>query len=126
MSHYAKNLLIFAAFTLGFILIAATAAQATCLPPLNPNLSPKIVASENARGCWVGWWCPDKSYYIAAATKNQCSLVSSRKAAAAWVSNPDVNALKFGLDPITDPTLRAVWEPEKDKLLAIRPPIVTD
>ena len=121
MSHYAKNLLIFAAFTLGFTLITAMSAQAICLPPLNPNLSPKIVASENAKGCWVGWWCPDKSYYIAAATKNRCGLDSSRKAVAAWASNPDVNALKFGLDPLTDPTLRAVWEPEKAKLLAIRP-----
>ena len=52
----------------------------------------------------------------AAATKQQRSLVGVKRAVATWATSPDVAALTFGQNPHTDPTLRAVWEPERSKL----------
>lgn len=97
-------------------------AAAQCLPPINAATHmPKWVVAENPRGCWVGWWCPDATQpYIAAATKKQCSLVGVKRAAAAWLSDPDAAALKFGSDPHTDPALLAVWKPDEKLLEAVR------
>ena len=98
------------------LLLFASTAQAACLPPLNTQtLTPKWVVSDNARGCWAGWYCGE-SLYVAAATKQQCSLVGVKRAVATWATSPDVAALTFGQNPHTDPALRAVWEPERSKL----------
>lgn len=105
--------------TIALMLVAST-AQAACLPPLNTaTLTPKWVVSDNARGCWAGWYC-GSSLYIAAATKQQCSLVGVKRATAAWLTDPTTQALTFGTNPHTDPILKAVWEPERAKLDAIK------
>lgn len=103
-------------------LLAASMAMAApaCLPPTS-NGMPVWAVSQNARGCWAGWWCSKDVQYIAAATKQQCNLVGVQRAVAAWLSAPTVEALAFGPDPATDPTLRAVWEPERAKLDTLRP-----
>lgn len=97
-------------------------AAALCLPPISPvTHMPKWVVEDNPRGCWAGWWCPGAATpYIAAATKQQCSLVGVKRAAAAWLSDPDAAALKFGTDPHTDPALLAVWKPDEKLLEAVR------
>ena len=102
------------------LLLCASTAQAACLPPLNTQtLTPKWVVSDNARGCWAGWYCGE-SLYVAAATKQQCSLVGVKRSVASWLTNPSAQALTFGQNPHTDPTLKAVWEPERSKLDAVK------
>lgn len=102
---------------LAISLLLTSQAYAACLPPIDSTtLTPKWVVSDNARGCWAGWKCPDGRLYIAAATKQQCSLVGVKRAVAAWATSPSEASLTFGQNPHTDPTLRAVWEPEKEKL----------
>lgn len=102
-------------------LLALPVGAAVCMPPLNPStLTPRWVVSDNPRGCWVGWWCPNGTPYIAAATKQQCGLVGVKRAVAAWVTSPSLDALTFGKDPFSDPELVDVWLPESSKLDAIR------
>lgn len=101
------------------LLLCACEAQAACLPPIGANLMPRWVVSENTKGCWAGWYC-GSSLYVAAATKQQCSLVGVKRAVAAWATDPSVQALTFGQNPHTDPVLRAVWEPERAKLDALK------
>jgi hypothetical protein len=81
---------------------------------------PKWAVSQNPRGCWAGWICPNGKAYVAAATKQQCSLVGVQRAVAAWLRNPEVNTLAFGSNPHADPALLAVWEPERAMLDALR------
>lgn len=97
-------------------------AAGQCLPAINPATHmPKWVVADNPRGCWAGWWCPGQARpYIAAATKQQCSLVGVKRATAAWLSDPSAAALKFGADPHTDPALLAVWKPDEKLLEAVR------
>jgi hypothetical protein len=109
-------------FAIALVLgLLASSVGAVCMPPLNPStLTPRWVVSDNPRGCWAGWWCPDGTPYIAAATKQQCSLVGVKRAVAAWLTSPSLDALTFGGDPFADPVLRDVWVPESSKLDAIR------
>ena len=103
------------------LLLCASQAQAACLPPISPQtLMPAMVTSDNPRGCWAGWKCPDGTLYIAAATARYCGLVGPKRLVAAWVTNPDASILTFGQNPHTDPVLRAVWEPERAKLDALK------
>jgi hypothetical protein len=103
-------------FALAGLALSASAGGA-CLPPsLN-----QIAAGSNPRGDWVGWWCPSGRPYVAACLKSTCSLVGSKRAVAAWVSNPSEPPLTFGRDPHQDAELRAVWEPERAKLDALKP-----
>ena len=102
------------------LVILAGPAWGICLPPVNPDTGmPKWVISDNPRGCWAGWWC-EKGPYIAAATKQQCSLVGVKRAVAAWATAPSLDAMYFGKDPFADQELRDVWVPESAKLDAIR------
>jgi hypothetical protein len=107
-------------------LILATAlvtasAQAACLPPLGTNGMPVWVVSQNPRGCWAGWWCSPTSPYIAAATAQQCSLAGVQRNVLNWLRSPNASVLDFGANPKQNAELRAVWEPERRMLDAIRP-----
>lgn len=93
-------------------------AQAACMPPMSFK---NIVAESNTKGDWIGYWCSPNTYYIAACVKSTCSLVGSKRAVADWISNPSLEKLTFGSDPITDPKLIAVWKPSFAKMEAIRP-----
>ena len=99
----------------------SASAHAACLPPIGKNGMPVWVVSTNPRGCWAGWWCSPTSPYIAAATRQQCSLSGVQQNVAKWLKAPDVRALDFGANPTKDADLRAVWEPEWGMLEAIRP-----
>lgn len=101
------------------ILVLTATAHADCMPPLNPM---NIAASSNPRGDWIGWWCPGQPLpYVAACPKTICSYVGSKRAVAAWLRAPSLEVLRFGVDPHTDPALRAVWEPERAMLDAVKP-----
>lgn len=101
-------------------LLATSAAQAFCLPPTH-NGMPQIAASQNAKGCWAGWWCSRERSYVIAATKQQCNLVGNKRAVAEWVMSPDPQRLPTGTDMLKHPTLKAIWVPERAKLDALRP-----
>ncbi len=102
--------------------LAADAALAEkCLPPTNGLGMPKWVVRQNPKGCWAGWWCSPTTKYVAVATKAQCSTVGVQRAVAAWLMAPSAAPLGFGTSPYTDPALRAVWEPERALLDALRP-----
>lgn len=98
--------------------VASASQAAACMPPASLS---KIAAESNTKGDWIGWWCTPTSYYVAACAKSTCSLVGSKRAVANWISNPTLDKLTFGSDPITDPKLVAIWKPSFAKMEAIRP-----
>ena len=94
-------------------------ALADCMPPANLL---NIAASSNPRGDWIGWWCEGQGLpYIAVCPKSICTLVGNKRAVAAWLRSPSLDALKFGADPHTDPALRSVWGPERSLIDALKP-----
>jgi hypothetical protein len=101
-------------------MLASSAHAASCLPKQFSGAGSVAVTGENPKGCWAGWRCPNGKLVLLVAVKSVCDSASGRKTLSGWLNNPEANALTFGLDPFATPALRAVWEPERSKLDALR------
>ncbi len=110
---------------LAALLCGSAQAADLCKPSQFAGTGSKFVKSFNDRGAWAGWWCPDGQGgwypYVAVITPKFVKNFAVQKLVADWVENGIVDDLAFGDDPFTNPTLRAVWEPEGALLTALLP-----
>ena len=104
-------------------LLIATAAHAapSCLPKQLGGSGTEFVSGDNVRGYWVAYWCGHDELYVAACTRAKCSGFGAMRLARLWLENPDTADLVFGADPFTDPVLRKIWTPYREKIYAMRP-----
>lgn len=104
---------------------SAHAAPITCLPKQLGGTATRAVVVSNSKGDFAAWYCASEQMpTLVVCLKSTCSLVGSKRAAAALLSNPSTagltEALKpYARNPYTDPELRAVWTPHIDQIAAL-------
>lgn len=107
------------------LLCGSAQAAPLCKPAQLGGAGSTFEQSFNPRGAWVGYWCPDGAGgwfpYVSVITPQYLKNIAVEKLVMSWVQYGDVSDLVFGSDPFTDPTLLAVWQPERAKLDAVKP-----
>lgn len=98
-----------------------TKARYACLPaPLGSGT--KALVRSGTKGDVAAWYCPGQEYpAMVVCAKASCGLVAFKRAVAAWVSAPSLEALNAAMAPYqrnayTDPELVAVWLPFADEI----------
>ena len=116
--------------TLVVIACLATAAHAgtfDCLPSNLGGAGTKALVKSTTRGDFAAWYCPGKPLpNLAVCAKATCSLVGTKRAVAALVSNPSLQGLNEAMKPYSadvwrDPALVEVWAPYIDEIRALVP-----
>lgn len=97
--------------------VSCVNAQTLACIPTNPLA---ITGASNQAGKWAGWMCGDRVQIVACAADNCTDAVIN---AAGWVwdrglSLADANAAlaKYKAGSICEPSVRAVWWPDRYKL----------
>lgn len=104
---------------------SAQAAPITCLPKQLGGTATRAIVVSNSKGDFAAWYCAREAWpTLVVCLKATCSLAGSKRAAAAFLSNPSRTGLTEALkpytrDPYTDPELRAVWTPHIDQIDAL-------
>ena len=104
---------------------SAQAAPITCLPKQLGGTATRALVVSNSKGDFAAWYCArEQMPTLVVCLKATCSMVGSKRAAAALLSNPSTAGLTEALkpytrNPYTDPELRAVWTPHIDQIAAL-------
>lgn len=110
------------AFIAAMACASAQAAPITCLPKQLGGTATRALVVSNSKGDFAAWYCArEQMPTLLVCLKSTCSLVGSKRAAAALLSNPSTAGLNEALkpytrDPLRDPELVKVWAPHIDEI----------
>lgn len=111
-----------ASAALGLAWFGAQAAPITCLPKQLGGTATRALVVSNSKGDFAAWYCAREEFpTLIVCLKPTCGLVGSKRAAAAFLSNPSAAGLTEALkpytrNPYTDAELRQVWAPHIDEI----------
>ena len=101
---------------------SAQAAPIACLPKQLGGTATRALVVSNSKGDFAAWYCAREEFpTLIVCLKPTCGLVGSKRAAAAFLSNPSAAGLTEALkpytrNPYTDAELRQVWAPHIDEI----------
>lgn len=107
--------------------LPAHAGAFDCMPSNLGGGGSKALVKSTTRGDFAAWYCPGKPLpNLAVCAKATCSLVGTKRAVAALVSNPTLSGLNEAMRPYSadvwrDPALVSVWEPHIDEIRKLAP-----
>lgn len=95
-----------------------------CMPSQLLGTGGKAVCGENSKGAYVSWWCKGEPVpLVFACTTTNCPLSKTKSAIASVFTgtSPASAAATAQTATVYSAALRAVWEPDWPKILAVKP-----
>ena len=104
--------------------VKSCAVMTECLPSQIGGTGGKAVAASNDKGMYAAWWCKGEPIpLVFACTTANCPLAKTKSAVASVLTGTSPGAASASAQTATvySASLRAVWEPDWPKILAVKP-----
>ena len=104
--------------------VKSCVVMADCLPSQIRGTGGKAVYGYNSKGAYVSWWCKGEPIpLVFACTTENCGTNKTNSAIASVLAgtSPASAAATAQTDTVYSTALRAVWEPDWSKILAVKP-----